>query len=729
MIVKPRVQKDIERYFSEYSDEAKKEIEKAYLFSLDAHKGQKRKSGEDFFTHPLEVAKILSELKMGSKTVIAGLLHDVIEDTTHNEKEINDLFGAQVASFVSAVTNLTLVDFGEFVDSDVLQEKKRELNIESLRRLFLSMAGDIRVVLIKLADRLHNMRTLEFLPKEKRVRIAQETLEVFAPLANRLGMGAIKADLEDLSFKYLLPDDYSEIQNRTKKLFTGSKKELKKMEDFIKKSFKDSGIEDVKIGSRAKHFYSIFKKLKKTSGDFDQIYDLMALRIIVPEMEDCYKALGIIHTNFKPLIYRIKDYIALPKPNGYKSLHTTVFGIDGMIYEIQIRTKEMHEEAEMGVAAHWNYHEKKQLIHLGKSHGFTDKKDSWVKALLTWDKEATEDDEFFEGLKIDVFKDRIFIFSPKGDIYDLPEGSTPIDFAYAVHSRLGEKLIGVKVNGKICPIDAKLANRDIVEIITSSSSKGPKKDWLSFAITSKAKQNIRSYFRKKDKNFNAINGKNELEENISHFGYSLGKFSKEAIIKKLEKLPYKSLDDIYSAIGEGSLSAKRIASKLVPDEPKIVIEVVDKKELKDSYGTDLEVFGTGNLLFNIAPCCKPKKGDDILGFITKEKGISVHKNTCKNILNASKERILAVNWRNKKKGKLLKKYQIITKERVGMLKDICGCVSEAYLNILNINIVQEDPKQRAKIDIMLDGDSLEQFKSFERRLEILKDIFDYKELQ
>lgn len=474
-------------------------VKKAYEFSKKAHSGQKRISGDDYVIHPLSVAFILAGMNLDEETIVAGLLHDVIEDCEVQEKEIEQVFGSVISRLVRGVTKLGEIDFSVY--SDDLQktsESIRARNIESLRKFFLAMAEDIRVVLIKLADRYHNLSTLGALDLDKRRRIAKESLEIFTPLADRLGIGKLKSEMEDLAFKYYLPEEYKKVVQSTKKAFKEREEYLLQMKESLERIFKDESIE-ADIEGRAKHYYSIYKKLQKKDGDIEKIYDLFAIRIIVSDIANCYKSLGIIHSKFKPLIYRIKDYIAVPKPNGYQSLHTTVFGLGGKITEVQIRTKKMHEEAEKGVAAHWFYDEFKQ------EKGYSEHKSSfapkdkihWIEELLEWQEAADSSEEFMEGLKIDIFKDRIFVFSPKGDVFDLPEGATSVDFAYAVHSQIGDQLVGAKINSKMKPISIPLENRDIVEVLTKKNSPGPKQDWLKFVVTRKAKNRICSFLNRK----------------------------------------------------------------------------------------------------------------------------------------------------------------------------------------------------------------------------------------
>ncbi len=476
------------------TDGRKKLINEAYEFSLKAHEGQKRKSGEDYIQHPLAIGKILAEIGMGARTISSGLLHDVPEDTPVTLAEVEKKFGKEIAQIVDGVTKLGKLR---------LRGSQKELYLENLRKMFFAMAEDIRVVIIKLADRLHNMRTLEFIPQEKQQRIAQETIEIFVPIANRLGIGAIKGELEDLSFKYLDPENYKYVDNLEEKYYTGVEKYINLATKELKKELEKSGINVVDIYGRAKHLHRLFLKLQKHDMDIDRVYDLAAIRIIVPEVADCYETLGIVHKKYRPMVGRIKDYISLPKPNGYQSIHTTVFGPEGKILEIQIRTQKMHDEAEFGIAAHWIYGEKekknwKSYFAFGKKPKVPEKELIWVKQLREWQNEIGRDDEeFLESLKIDFFKNHIFAFTPIGDIIDLPEEATPIDFAYAIHSEIGDRATGAKADGKMVPLDYQIKNGQMIEILTTKNHKDPSRDWLGFSKTSIAKSHIRRALKKK----------------------------------------------------------------------------------------------------------------------------------------------------------------------------------------------------------------------------------------
>jgi len=488
--------KDIFKSFKlPLTEERKRNITKAYEFAKKAHQGQKRKSGEDYIQHSLATAKTLAEIGMGSRTITAALLHDVPEDTGVTLEEIENKFGKEIASIIDGITKVGKIK---------LRGSKEEYFLENLRKMFFAMAEDVRVVIIKLADRLHNMRTLDYLPPEKRERIARETLEIYVQIANRLGIGEIKGELEDLSFRYLDPENYEYVKNLENKYYKEIEQYLNQAIKEIKKELNQEGINVIDIYGRAKHLYRLFLKLQRHDMDINQVYDLAAIRIIVPEVADCYETLGIVHKKYRPMVGRIKDYISLPKPNGYQSIHTTVFGPEGKIIEIQIRTQKMHDEAEFGIAAHWLYSEKENKgwvkYFLGRKKKVPEKELAWIRQLREWQSEmGTDNAEFLEGLKIDFFKNHIFAFTPKGDIIDLPEEATPVDFAYSIHSEVGERTTGAKADGKMVPLDYKIKNGQVMEILTSKEAKLPSRDWLKFAKTSLAKSHIRRALKKEGK--------------------------------------------------------------------------------------------------------------------------------------------------------------------------------------------------------------------------------------
>ncbi len=570
-------------------------IKKAYYFAEKAHHGQKRKSGEDYIIHPLYVAYYLAEMKLGSITIAAGLLHDVVDDTEVTNEEIQKEFGKEIAFLVEGVSKLGKIKY-----------RGIQRYVENLRKIFLAMAEDIRVILIKFCDRLHNLKTLSYLPPEKQKRIALETLEIYAPLCHRLGIGDLKGRLEDIAFSYAYPKEYKKLINQVKERYEQREKYLKKVRRVIEKELKKAGVDIIEIHSRSKRYYSLYQKLLRYDNNLDKIYDLVALRIIVKNVKDCYRALGIIHKLWKPLPGRIKDYIAVPKPNNYRSLHTTVFCLDGKITEFQIRTPQMHKEAEFGIAAHWYYTEQKGLVSQIKRFVTKppEKKLKWVRQLQEWQRETKElsPDEYLKSLKIDFFKDRIFVFTPKGDVIDLPEGATPVDFAYAVHTEIGNKCAGAKVNEKMVALSYSLKNGDLVEIITDKKRE-PSQDWLKFVKTNMARSRIKSWFRKKTQPNHLVKGKQILDQAIQ--GLKQKKF-----IKTLKE----------------SLKPKHL----------------ERKQAKVFIG------GETGYLINLAKCCSPKPGDKIQAYITKNQGASVHKIDCGNLKRLQKkwpQKVIMASWK------------------------------------------------------------------------------------
>ena len=656
-------------------------VSDAYEFAELKHRGTKRLSGEDYIQHPLEVANILVDLGLDEETVAAALLHDVVEDTDTALADIENHFGKIVAELVDGVTNLGSIDFSK-LPSEEVQEAKFKQMIEGLRKFFLAMAKDIRVVIIKLADRLHNMRTLDALKINDQKRISRETLEIFAPLADRMGMGSIKAELEDLSFKYINPTEYKRISD----ILRSGEKERKHYLTKIKKSIESElGKEGIKanIDGRVKHKYSIYKKLNKVDGDFSKIYDILAIRIIVENVEDCYKALGIIHKLYKPLIYKIKDYIAVPKPNGYQSLHTTVFGIGGAITEIQIRSQEMHEEAENGVAAHWHYDESKlKNAYKGKASFNKSEKTKWINELMDWQNQIAENDDTLEALNIDFFNDRIFVNTPSGDVINLPDGATPVDFAYEIHSEIGRRCRGAKVNGRIVTLDHKLHNRDMIEIILApkNDKSGPPRGWLDFVKTAKAKQHIRGWYKKAKRADNIIEGHRLLGDELALFNLKEHDVSLEQTKEVLGHSGWHEWDDVLASIGEGSVTARQIVKKIVGirmyqalDDNKKAKTIALKPEVTDT-STNLD-----GILVRFAECCKPQKGDKVKGFITQGMGITIHRADCRRLLTSPQEKVIDINFDFENTINL--NFDILVENRVGMIRDITQTVASLGLNI------------------------------------------------
>ncbi|HHY61868.1 MAG TPA: bifunctional (p)ppGpp synthetase/guanosine-3',5'-bis(diphosphate) 3'-pyrophosphohydrolase [Firmicutes bacterium] len=608
-------------------------IERAWDYARDAHDGQVRESGEPYFDHPVAVAFILADMNLDPNTIAAGLLHDVIEDTGRSYEEISQVFGSEIATLVDGVTKLSRMDF----------KSREEQQAESLRKMFVAMAKDIRVILIKLADRLHNMQTLDFSPPDKQKRVAGETLEIYAPLAHRLGMWRMKWELEDLSLRYLDTDAYYDLVEKVATKRQEREGYIEEARETLEAALTEIGI-SAEIQGRPKHFYSIYRKMEKQGKDFSEIWDLMGLRVIVGTLRECYAVLGAVHSIWKPIPGRFKDYVAMPKSNMYQSLHTTVIGPRGEPLEIQIRTWEMHRTAEYGIAAHWRYKE-------GGGGGDFEDKITWLRQILEWQKETRNGTEFVETLKVDLFSDEVYVFTPRGDVKTLPAGSTPIDFAYAVHTDVGHSCSGARVNGRMVPLNTKLATGDIVEIITSKSQAGPSRDWLAIAKTSKAKGKIRQWLKEEQREASVEQGKELVEKELKKLGLQVrANMKEERLLEVAQKFSYQSTDDLLASVGYGKLSAAQVVTKLVPertaDETPKPSPV--KKKAGSSHG--VRVPGVDNLLVRFARCCNPVPGDPIVGYVTRGRGVSVHRKDCPNamiIVNAEKDRVVDVYWDTK----------------------------------------------------------------------------------
>ena len=593
-------------------------LESVYAVAETAHREQRRASGESYIEHPLAVAAILADLEMDRQTIAAALLHDVVEDTLITSEEVAERFGDEIASLVDGVTKLTRIPY----------QTKEDAQVENLRKMFLAMAKDIRVIIIKLADRLHNMRTLGSLPPAKQQTIAQETIEIYAPIAHRLGIWRMKWDLEDLALRYLDPESYHDISERVAKKRGEREAAVQRVLDELKGQFEAIGLH-AEINGRPKHFYSIHKKMQK-GRDFSTIYDLTAVRIVVDSVKDCYGALGIVHSIWKPLPGRFKDYIAMPKPNMYQSLHTTVVGPGGDPLEVQIRTLEMHRTSEYGIAAHWRYKE-------GAKGDSFEQKLTWLRSLLEWQNDMRDSRMFMENLKLDLFESQVFIFSPKGDVFSLPASATPLDFAYQVHSGVGNHCVGAKVNGKIVPLDFGLKNGDIVEVLVNKSSARPSLDWLSLVKTSGAKHKIKQWFRKERKEENALLGQEMLEAELVHIGLRADSARGDVVEKIAGKLNYSTANDLYAAIGFGDANAASVAKRL--KEELKVDNVVDIQTLPRPTSTrrvarnasGIRIAGVDDVLVRLSKCCSPVPGDPIMGFVTIGRGVSVHRADCPNV--------------------------------------------------------------------------------------------------
>jgi GTP pyrophosphokinase len=646
------------------SDLAK--IKSAYEFASQAHQGQKRESGENYIQHPLEVAAIVHELGMDTTSIIAALLHDVVEDTPVQGEEITKKFGSEVALLVDGVTKLSRLAF----------QNKQEQQMENLRKMFLAMTQDLRVIIIKLADRLHNMRTLKHLPLEKQKNIARETLEIYAPLTHRLGMWKVKWELEDLSLRYLEPEAYYDLVNKVAKKRQEREGYISEVKKTLERALAEMEIK-AEVQGRPKHFYSIFEKMQEQAKDFNEIYDLMGLRVIVSTVQDCYEVLGIVHTLWKPIPGRFKDYVAMPKSNMYQSLHTTLIGPNGEPLEIQIRTWEMHRTAEFGIAAHWIY-----------KGGPDDKelrdKIAWLRHLIEWQGEMRDSEEFMETLRIGLFMDEVFVFTPRGDVKNLPAGSTPVDFAYSIHTTLGHQCIGAKVNGRLMPLDYQLKNGDIVQILSSKGTTGPSRDWLQFVKTSKSKNRIRQWLREQNREENIQIGRELLERELKKQNIDFQENARvEQLTEAAKKLGFMNSEDLLAAIGDLKITPNQVLSKLgVEKETTKPISEIDERKRPRRAGHGIKVKGVENLLVRFSKCCNPVPGDPIIGFVTRGKGVSIHRTDCPNVLNEEKERIIEVEWDRTSQGTYTVDIEIEADDRVNLLTDVLNAISELklYLN-------------------------------------------------
>ena len=699
-------------------------VNKAFNLAYEAHKEQKRESGEPYIIHPIDVAVILAELGMDTSTIVAGLLHDVIEDTDYTYDDIKNIFSEEVANLVSGVTKITKMEY----------KSKEEQQADNFRKMLLAMASDIRVIIIKLADRLHNMRTLKYMPKEKQKRISKETLDIYAPLAHRLGISKVKWELEDLCFRYLHEEEYYDLVHQI------SEKRVER-ETYIAQIIKDlySKLEEAEIDSdidgRPKHFYSIYRKMVTKNKSIEQIFDLTAIRILVNSVKDCYEVLGIVHTIYKPIPGRFKDYIAMPKPNIYQSLHTTVIGPQGKTFEIQIRTFEMHKTAEYGIAAHWKYKEGDTSDTKGKSF---ENKLVWLRDMLEWQKETSDAEEFMEGFKINLFTDEIFLFTPKGVVIDLPNGATPIDFAYRIHTDIGNKCIGAKVNGKIVPLDYKLKTGQIVEILTSNSSKGPNMDWLSIAKSNQAKSKIKAWFKKAKKEENINKGKEVFEKELKKQSVHYVDIAKgESYDKFIKRYNINCMDDLYALVGLGAIVASSFIAKLKEENlskdekdknlNKAIEENISKNEKKKKYTSyGVTVKGENNLMVRFAKCCNPVPGDDILGYITKGRGVSIHRKDCGNLNNLIKEdpqKVVDVSWGTSNGVAYMAEIQVKTEDKSGILSDVMNILMDSKLPLNALN-AKSAKGNLAYINIKIKIDTVEQLKELMKKIKRVPGVLD-----
>lgn len=667
-------------------------VVKAFNIANNLHNGQMRKSGEPYIIHPIAVAKILASFGMDSETVVAGLLHDVVEDTEYTREQLVEDFNEEIALLVDGVTKL----------GNIKYDSKEELQAENFRKMFLAMSKDIRVLIIKLADRLHNMRTMEFMPPHKRKEKSAETLEIYAPLAGRLGIYSIKFELEDLAFKYLHPSDYESLSIQVNQRKEEREKVVDQLIDEISDELDKSHFHYDVMG-RSKHLYSIYKKMTIQHKQLDEIFDLIAIRVIVNSVKDCYAVLGLVHTRWTPIPGRFKDYIAMPKPNMYQSLHTTVLDDNGDPFEIQIRTYEMHRIAEYGIAAHWKYKEGKG----GRSNGTSEQKLAWLRQALEWQKETDDSMEFLETLKMDLFDNQVFVFTPKGDVIELPAESTPLDFAFKIHTDVGIRCVGAKVNGKMVTIDHKLKTGDIIDIITSANSAGPSMDWLNIAKSSQAKNKIRNWLRKADKNDSLDRGKSNIANYIKKKGYDPHLVAKNAyLLKAVKDLKLNNVNELYLQIANGGSALAKLGQRLIEyykednrkEEIRKEEEIKNKKaqvhRVHDSDGPGIIVKGSDNLLIRIARCCTPVPGDDIIGFITKGRGITVHRRDCSNIVSLPERergRLIDVEWETPKVGQTYyADINISGIDRKGLFSDISKVCEDMDVRLVGVNMKPVD---------------------------------------
>ncbi len=671
----------VERLHKPHSDMDVDLVRRAYIFSAKAHQGQTRLSGEAYLTHPLEVAAILADLKLDAATVAAGILHDTLEDTPTTREEIATLFGEDVAMLVDGMTKLSRMEL----------KSREEREAENFRKMMVAMANDIRVILIKLADRLHNMMTLKFLPPDKQRHIAQETLDIYAPLANRLGIAKIKTELEDLAFMYLHPDAYQDIARRVAQRRVERQSYINELIEIVKGRLAEHGFKG-EVTGRPKHFYGIWQKMQKQGISFDDVYDIIAIRIITDTKVNCYAILGLIHSLWTPVPGRFKDFIGVPKSNLYQSLHTTVIGPKGQRVEFQIRTEEMHRVAEEGIAAHWRYKERSQLSHKDEQQF------AWLRQLLEWQRDLPDAKEFMETVKGDLFPDVVYVFTPRGDVKELPTGSTPVDFAYSIHTDIGHQCVGAKVNGKIVPLKYQLQNGDRVEVIIQPGHT-PSRDWLKFVKTSKARTRIKAWLKAEERRRSILLGRELLEKDLRKHDINPAKvFKSDDLVKIAQEMSHNTVDDLLAAIGYGKVSAHHIANKFAPERAhfeQIPKKAQSKQETVHSAAGGVKISGMDNMLIHLSKCCNPVPGDKVVGFITRGRGVSIHTADCPNVaeLSFDKERLVEVSWSDTAVASHPVKIMVRTVDKPGMLGSVSSAISANDANITHAEAITGDDRQ------------------------------------
>jgi len=707
-------------------------VEKAYYFGKKAHEGQFRRSGEPYFIHPIAVASILSDMELDIETIVAGLLHDVVEDTEYTYEDIEKEFGKDVANLVDGVTKLGKIKY----------QSKEETQSENLRKMFLAMAKDIRVILIKLADRLHNARTFKYLPPEKAKSKSIETLEIYGGIANRLGISMIKWELEDTALRYIDPDGYYDLVDKVAKKRSQREAYIKNIINILKQSFKDVGI-SCNVYGRPKHFYSIYSKMKNKHKNFEEIYDLTAVRIIVDTVKDCYAVLGMVHTMWKPMPGRFKDYIAMPKPNMYQSLHTTVIGPNGEPVEIQIRTKEMHNIAEYGIAAHWKYKEGNTQSMANNA----EEKLQWLRQMIEWEKDLKDPQEFMNALKDDVFNSQVYVFTPKGDVIELPAGATPIDFAYRVHTNVGNRCVGAKIDGRIVPIDYKLQNGNIVEVLTSSNSNGPSRDWINIVKTPNAKSRIRQWFKKERREENIERGNEILEKEFKKYSLPLKDNSIDKyMLLMAKKFNQQTVEDLIATIGYGGIMVTQVVPKIKElyekefkksqkQEQQEQINDIEKHKLtdeeykkkrKNTSCQGVVVKGLDNILIRFAKCCNPLPGDEIVGYVTKGRGVAIHRTDCPNATSSDqffKNRMVDVAWSNANNSKFEAEIQIKAADRRGVVNDITHVVVVEKISLNGIN-ARKGKDNLVNINLLVEVNDINELSVLMKKLKSVPNVED-----